>query len=53
MRRIFGAVFREANEFGKLLNRDAAEGQVVPRAIKVQENHSVSFYCTIHYIMRL
>jgi len=47
------AVCREVNELGKLFDRDEAEVQVVLRAIKAQENDSVSFYGTIRYIMRL
>ena len=42
MQRLCCAVCREVNEFGKLFDRDAAQVQVVLRAIKVQENDSVS-----------
>ena len=39
--------------FCKPFDRDVAEVQVELRAIKVEENHSVSFYGTIRYVMRL
>ena len=55
MRRLFRLVCRGVNEFGKLFDR-ATQRQfklVALRAVKVQENGSVSFYGTIRYIMRL
>ena len=39
--------------FCKPFGRDVAEVRVLLRAIKVEENHSVSFYGTIRYVMRL
>ena len=55
IRRLFCAVSRGVNEFGKLFDHDdierssCAEGYTV----KLQKNNSVSFHGTIRYIMRV
>ena len=54
MRRLFYALCRRVNEFGKLFDRDAAPVQVsCAEGYKVPENDSVSFYDSIRYIMRV
>ena len=39
--------------FCKPFDRDVVQVQVVLRAIRAEESHSVSFYGTIRYVMRL